>query len=194
MKRLMKLAATVAALLKEAWLVFWKIDEEDRTKEVASKMAKTVSKGAAYSLSDNLLTTLSPATVGFPKWLGWEDTGITIVIWVEDVAIAYGFVLFSRSIIEDFTLTEALRASIDSIRKNGGIGRIIANILTVGLLIRFSLWDGPERIAIFFHKELPGRIQELLIVMAFSVIQAIFWTKLYSLGINGLVDIWRLLF
>lgn len=194
MKRLKDLAATIAAMLREAWLVFWKINKEDKTRETASKVAKTISKGAAYSLSDNLLTALSPATVGFLKWLDWGDTEITIAIWVEDVAIAYGLVLFSRSIIADFTLTEALRVSIDSIRKNGIIGRIVANILTVGLLVRFSLWDGPERVAIFFHQELPSRVQELLIIMVFSVIQAIFWTKMYSLGIDGLVDIWKLFF
>jgi len=194
MKRFRECAATVAALLKEAWLVFWKIDEEDGTKEMAGKVAKTVSKGAAYSLSDNLLTALSPATVGFLKWLGWSDVEITIAIWVEDVAIAYGLVLFSRNVVEDFTLTEALRASIDSIRGNGRLGRAIANILTIGLLIRFSLWDGPERVAIFLHKELPSRVQELLVIVVFSLVQAIFWTQIYSWGINGLVDIWKMFF
>lgn len=194
MKRLARLAATVAALLKEAWLVFWKIDKEDEIKEVAGKVTGTVSKGAAYSLSDNLLTALSPITVGFFKWLGWGDMEITIVMWVEDVIIAYGLVIFSRRIVEDFTLTEALRSSIDSIRRNGSIGLVIANILTFGLLIRFSLWDGPERVAIFFKKELPKAYQELLVIAVFAIIQAIFWTKLYSWGINGFADIWKMFF
>lgn len=194
MKRLKELAATLAAIMKEAWLVFWKVDDEDEIKEVAGKVAGTVSKGAAYSLSDNLLTALSPVTVAFLKWLGWGDIEITMVMWVEDVIIAYGLVIFSRSVVEDFTLTEALRSSIDSIRRNGSIGLVVANILTFGLLIRFSLWDGPERVAIFFKKELPKAYQELLVIAVFAIIQAIFWTKLYSWGINGFADMWKLFF
>jgi len=179
--------------VKIAWFVFWK-----------NGAVETVTKGASYSLMDNLLTAISPATVGFLKWLGetdllvftvkWTDPSIAVVMWIEDVIIAYGLVLFSRNVIEDFTLTEALRAAVDSIRKRNTIGCAISWILTIGLTIRFSIWDGSERVAIFFHKELPGRVQELFVIMAFSVIQAIFWTKLYSWGINGLADIWKLFF
>lgn len=193
MKRFKEGTAEIAALLKEAWLVFWKVKKEDEAGAVVGKVFQTVSKGAAYSFSDNLLTALSPATVGFLKWLGWGDLEITLVMWVEDVLIAYGLILFSRNVIQDFTLTEAIRASIDSVRR-GRIGKIVANILTAIFLIRFSLWDGPERVAIFFHKELPKNSQKLFVVMIFSVIQAVFWTKLYSLGIDGLVNMWRLFF
>jgi hypothetical protein len=193
MKRFREGAAEIAALLKEAWFVFWKVKKEDEAGAVAGKVFQTVSKGAAYSFSDNLLTALSPVTVGFFKWLGWGDLEITLVMWVEDVLIAYGMILFSRNVIQDFTLTEAIRASIDSVRR-GRIGQIVANILTAVFLFRFSLWDGPERVAIFFDKELPKNSQKLFVVMIFSVIQAVFWTKLYSLGIDGLVNMWRLFF
>lgn len=189
-----KLAAIVAAfltVLKEAFLVFWGIDKEDEGIEKAEKVAKTTSKGLAYWLSDYALTALSPATVGFLKWLGWSDFPITMAMWFEDLVIAYGIVLFSRHVIEDFTTTEALRSSIEVVWRKS---RIAAVLVSAVVLVRFSLWDGPERVVIFFKKELGKRYQEILVLVVFSLIQAIFWTKIYSLGIDGLVKMWKLFF
>jgi hypothetical protein len=178
-------------VIKKSFLVFWGIDKDDGGIKTTKNVAKTASKGIAYYLSDYALTALSPITVGLFKWIGWTDFEITFVIWLEDALIAYGLVLFSQKIIKDFTLTEALRNSINLI---WGKNKIIAAVLSGIILIRFSLWDGPERVAIFFHKELKKRYQEILIIILFSLFQAIFWTKLYSLGINGLVGIWKVIF
>jgi hypothetical protein len=189
-----KLATTVVAfliVLKEAFLVFWGIDKEDKGSERAEKIAKTTSKGVAYWLSDYALTALSPATVGFLKWLGWSDFPITMAMWLEDLAIAYGIVLFSRHVIEDFTTTEALRSSIEVVWHKS---RIAAILVSVVVLVRFSLWDGPERVVIFFKKELGKRYQEILVLIIFSLFQAIFWTKIYSLGIDGMVSVWKVFF
>lgn len=191
---LKKLAAKFAALymvIKDALAVLFGIEDGDSIEDGAGKVAETVAKGSAYWVADYAATALSPLTVGFCKWLGWTELETIIVVWIEDMAIAYGFVLFSRHVVEDFTVTEALRASIEVIWRKS---KVVGGLLAAGLLFRFSIWDGPERVAIFFHKELPKMYQELLVIAGFSVIQAIFWTKLYSLGIDGLVRMWKLLF
>jgi hypothetical protein len=182
---------TIGKILKEAFFVFLGINRDDKGSEKTGKVAKTVSKGIAYYLSDYTITMLSPITVGFLKFLGWNDFHMTLAMWFENILIAYGFLLFSRNIILDFTLTEAMRSSIEVIwRKN----KVVAFFLTIILLLRFSIWDGPERVAIFFKKELPGRIKEVIIIIIFSLAQAAFWTKLYSVGIDGLVGMWKFLF
>jgi len=189
-----KLAAKVAALfivLGEAVAVLFGIEKGDGIGKGSAKVAETVSKGTAYWLADYALTALSPITVGFLKWVGWEDRAIVVVVWIEDVIIAYGLVLFSRHIVDDFTVTEALRASVEVIWKKS---KIVGAFLASGLLFKFSIWDGPERVAIFFHKELPKVYQELLVIAGFSVIQAIFWTKFYSLGIDSLASLWKMMF
>lgn len=175
-------------ILVDAFLVFWGIDREDEGKEITKNVTKTTSKGIAYYFSDYALTALSPATVGFLKMFDWADWSITIIMWIIDVIIAYGFVVFSRNIIQDFTLTEALRASIETIKRKS---KIVAFFLSSLILVRFSLWDGPERVAIFFKKELKGRFNEVMIIVVFSLVQAIFWTKLYSVGIDGLVKMFE---
>jgi len=169
--------------VKIAWSVFWK-----------DGAIETVAKGASYSVVDNLTTAISPATVAFLKIFDWTDLSIAMVMWAEDIVIAYGTMRFSQSVIEDFTLSKALRASVESIRERSLIGEIISWIWKICLLARFSLWDGPERVAIFFHRELKTHAQELLVIIIFAAVQAIFWTKMYSLGIDGLVDIWKLFF
>jgi hypothetical protein len=169
--------------VKISWSVFWQ-----------GGAVETVAKGASYSLVDNLTTAISPATVAFLKAFGWEDIWIVGVMWVEDIIIAYCTMRFSQEVVEDFTLSKALRAAVESIRDRSTIGCVLSWMLKIGLVIRFALWDGPERVAIFFHKELKTHVQELLVIVVFAAVQAIFWTKMYSLGIDGLVDIWKLLF
>jgi hypothetical protein len=179
------------SIVKESFMVFCGIQKEDEGKRAAKEVAKTVSKGVAYYFSDYGFTVLTVVIVGISKWLGFNDFQTTIFVWVYDVLTAYGFVLFSRNIIEDFTLTESMRKSIGVIRKKS---KVTAFFLAAILLIRFSIWDGPERVAIFFKKELKNRAEELLLIAIFSILQAAFWTKLYLLGIDGLSDVFKLIF
>lgn len=184
--------SNLTATVREVFRVFFGIKKEDGGAETAEKAAKTAAKASSYWLTDYALTLLSPATVAFFKWFGWSDLPITLVMWVEDLIISYGFVLFSRNVVEDFTVTKALRSSVKVIwGKNKNVGIILSAIL----IIRFAIWDGPERIVIFFHEKLEGRrIREFAALLILSAIQALFWTKMYSLGIDGLAKIWHLIF
>ncbi len=190
---LAKAAATIAAFgltLKEAFFIFWGFDNQDEKAEVAGKVAKTTSKGFGYLISDYGFSALTAVIVGLCSGFGLSESETTMVVWVYDVLVAYGFVVFSRSVVEDFTLTEAMRAAVNAMWRKNTEGKIISVFLVPVILFRFSVWDGPERVAIFLRKELPGKVAEFLFIAIFAVIQAVVWTKLYSLGIkNG----WELL-
>jgi len=185
MEWLKKLATRIVALAKvskKAFLVFWNIDDGDSKKEIAVKVAQTASKGAAYSAIDWALTLLSPTIVGFCKWMKLTDGITTLVLWAFDLICAHYLVKWNDAFVEDLTLTDALRRAIDEMKKES---KLIAYTLILLILIRFTFWDGPERVALFFKKELPSKREEMLILILFSLFQAILWTKLYSLGIDS---------
>lgn len=182
----------LAATARKIFSAFFGINKGDEKKEMAEKVAKTASKISAYWLTDYALTALTPITIALLKHWGCSDSCTTLVVWIEDILIAYGFVLFSRYVVEDFTVTEALRRTVEAV---GSKNRIVGFLLSAALLIRFSLWDGPERIVIFFHKELQGkRAMEFMILVASSALQALFWTKVYILGFGWILKIWNLIF
>lgn len=198
MQRLKSLAAKIAALgkvLKKAFVVFWGIEEGDNKEEMATKVAETIARGAAYSTIDWLLTALTPVLIGGCKWLGMPDGPISIVVWIYDWVGAKALVSWNdNSAVEDLTLTNAIRRSYEEIKKEN---KIVAFLFLILLLIKFAVWDGPERAVLFFKKELPSRLDEILILTLFSLFQAVFWTKVYSLGIDGylsLSGLWKLYF
>lgn len=187
--RFQKLAASIAAIFTE--LFIFVIFLGARKKGESATI--TIVKGTGYMATDYALAAITPVIVFVCKWAETSYFTMSVIVWIQAIGIAYALILFSRHIVNDFTLTEALRSSVE-VNWNEN-KRIVAVLKVVMIIVRFSIWDGPERTVIFLQKEIDrlGRIGEIMAVIIFSSLQAIVWTKIYSAGYDGVGNLIRAL-
>jgi hypothetical protein len=93
--------------------------------------------------------------------------------------------MFSDKTKSDFTLMEGLRNSANLLYGESKIAGISFEVLAAA---KFILWDGPDRMLIFFRGRVSGRTGRIVIFVLSSGVQMLIWAKLYSLGYDSVIE------
>ena len=148
------------------------------------KRIKSVAvKWLFYTGLDYSLAALSAVLVIFFKENNAEFTETFLAMWVFDLAVASSFVYFDFKTKIDITLGREYRRSTEVVWKRS---KILGIFSFVGIFLRATVWDGPERIAIFFEKELKMK-GKFLVVFFLTIFQALFWVVVYGEGYDLLL-------
>lgn len=167
----------LAALATGGVLAAGLILGEGTLREKAALTRSLVLRWGAYALLDAGLMLLSLGLVAAFRALGLGFAPATAAMALFDLLLAGGLWWVCLRSGQDLTLGRAYRQSTDLLRGRSRLAGFAALLL---LLVRGVVWDGPERVAEFLHRELAGRWAlgaALLSVLA--VLQALFWTAVY---------------
>ena len=173
-----KTAASVVAVLK----AFFGIRDEDGVTSGAGKVISTVCRRVLYTIADYWLAALSAVLVIAMKSYGFSFVQTFLVLWLFDFVVAGVFVVLYEKTGKDLTLGGDYRRGVDVLFKKSKTAGILSFILT---LLYAAVWSGPEYVVIFFRKEIATRSRLVLVLIFLAVVQAAFWTWVYSLGFES---------
>jgi hypothetical protein len=189
-----KIAAYIAAPLKDISVAFFNIKEEENAAEKGKKVAGTVARRIAYAVADYWLVALSAVLIVAMKTLGYEFLYLFLAMWAFDIIVAATFVAIWQRTGNDLTLGEDYRRAADVIYQKS---RIVGILSFLAVIVKASFWDGPEHIVIFFRKEIGTEARMALALVVLTAIQSILWTAVYSLGYESISELteylWSLL-
>lgn len=102
-----------------------------------------------------------------------------VVMWTINIVIAGGFLAIYVKIGHDVSLGEDLRRGVDAIHKKSWI---VGRLSMLGVIIQAAVWSGPERIVIFFKKEIGSTFGMVIVMLFLTAIQTIVWMYVYRTG------------
>lgn len=177
---------------KEVTGAFFNINHGESITDGSKKVAETTARRIVYAVADYWLTGLSLALVVAMKAFGYDFLSLFLAMLGFDMAVAGIFVAIWLRTGHDVTLGEDYRRAVDVLHTKS---RILGRIAVMAVCLKASVWDGPEYVVVFFHKEIKTEARMILILLILSAIQALVWVLIYSLGydsISGLMEyIWK---
>lgn len=172
-------------MIKATTIAFFQINKKVGTVTNLTNISKTISLGVFYRILDYWASILCAAMVGWLNYLKLSFWIIVITTWVFDFFIALGFLIVTEKLFFDITLGQAYRRAAETIQLNS---KILAWFIFVILVMKATIWDGPELVVVFFKKELKT-IQCMIITLAcLTFIQGLFWAALYTLGYESILN------
>lgn len=188
MQSFQRFSEGVAALrkdVKDVWKAFFDINEEDKGQNAAEKIGNKIELRLWYFILDYGLAALFAAlVVGMTAW-GFKPLVIFFAGWVFAFVVAMYFVVHERIFDKDISLGSDYRRAMDTLK---GRRKLAWSIAIVGILVKASIWDGPEQIVMFFRKEIDTWLRVSGVIALLAVIQTVFWQVLWSLGYNVFVE------
>jgi hypothetical protein len=165
--------------IKDVLVAFFDLRREDGVLGSGKKVARLAFRRIAYFIADWMLVAVSAALVGFMKWLDVSFFWTFVALWAFDYASAWYFVYYYEKTGEDMSLAQDFRRVTDALHKRSKLAGIFSAALPIGLAI---IWSGPERIVLFFRKEIGTLTGVTLWLLLLTEIQAAFWAWAYGLG------------
>jgi hypothetical protein len=127
---------------------------------------------------------LSAALVGVMKRFGFNFVTTFVAMWIFDILAAGAFFIYFKKTGKDLSLGEDMRRASDTAYAKSRI----MGLLGLAWVIIFSIfWTGPERIVIFFRKEIGTTPRIVLALAVLTMVQALIWTRIYGFGYDALV-------
>jgi hypothetical protein len=173
-------AGSLALAAVKAFLNF---SEEDGLVAKGEKTASFAIRRSMYFLADYGLWGLSVAIFTTMKTFGFSLAAIFVTLWAFECLAAGAFVLFYEKTGIDFSLGEDFRRAKDAVRRRSRAAGYMVTLFVIALAV---IWTGPEKIIIFFRKEIGSISRVILSICGLTAVQAFVWTVLYNLG-YGLV-------
>lgn len=179
-------ASEISRHAKEILGAFFNIQHGESVTDGSKKVAETSARRIVYALADYWLTGLSISLVIVLKALGYEFLFIFLAMLGFDVAVAGIFIVIWLRTGKDVTLGEDYRRAIDLLHTKS---RMLGRLAVMIACLKASVWDGPEYIIVFFHKELKTDMQKAVVLLILSAFQAVIWAFLFSLGYDSISDL-----
>jgi hypothetical protein len=155
------------------------IKEEDALQEKSIKAVDFVLRRGVYFAMDNGLTALSILIGGTMKVFGSSLLEMFLALWLFDFVAAGLFVAIYEVTGKDLSLGEDLRRATDTVN---GKSRFAGFVAMLGVIFLAIVWTGPEKIIVFFRKEIGTINQVLAVLVTLTAIQAFIWAVLYWHG------------
>lgn len=183
-------AVKITALFRELAMAFFDIQNSDNTIEGAKKISATAARRAVFFILDYWASLASAGIVGLMKFYGLTFLQTIIATWLFDFLVAFIFMLTSEKSGQDITLGKSFRRVIDVLKNRS---RVLGWLAFFYLNVKATIWDGPEMVVIFFRKEI-GTIPRMTgILVILTLIQGIFWTWVYGLGYDGIIELFQII-
>lgn len=187
-----RLTVTIAMImLFAAWVpsalsAFFGISREKTFVENLKSIGATYFNGIVYALSDYYLAWMCWLMIVFLMKYGLGYADMLVWMWAFDIAAATGYLLFDRyKPGKDITQAGSYRSAIDETLSKSKTAGILYILYVAG---RAIAWDGPERIILVFRKEWNTPWRRLMPLLVMTFIQALIWTKVYSLGTESVSE------
>lgn len=175
----------------DTFRAFFAIRENDGAVVGSAKVAAAAIKRTVYVIADYWLAILSAWIVGYLTYRGLGFWKISAVMWAYDLVIAFFFLYTNEKSGHDITLAESFRRAVDELHRHS---KLTGTVVLLGVVLRATIWDGPEQVVIFFRKELGSLTRMSLLLILITSGQALFWTWVYGLGYEGLSELFASLF
>ena len=164
---------------------------EETIREKTARSKSIFVRWLVYSIVDYGLMLLSIFLVAALKYLGEGFLVTTFAMWIFDFIIGYGLLMICLKSGQDLTLGREYRRSTDIIFSKSKIAGFFSLFI---FLVKASVWDGPERAVEYYHAELNTMFKKILVVALMAILQAVFWTYIYTLGFEGIALLWQRIF
>ena len=182
------------AVLKNAFTAFINVRKEETYTRKSLSLSSAVAKRVLYLTLDYWLTALEAVlAVWLYTSLPFTDlkliVAVWLMLWAYEIVIALFFIVQWRVTGIDITLSEDWRRAIDVI--SAGSQRV-GRVAYWTKILKAVIWDGPEEIVIFCHRELRSKYSVVLILLCVTSFQAAFWGGAfvggYELFIQPIID------
>ncbi|NTW15150.1 MAG: hypothetical protein HGA38_02130 [Candidatus Moranbacteria bacterium] len=170
----------------DTFRAFFRIRKGDGAVVGGVRVATAAIKRTAYVVADYWLAILSAWIVGFLTYRGLGFWQIALVMWVYDLVVAFVFLYANEKSGHDITLAESFRRAVDELHRHS---KFTGMLVLLGVVLRATIWDGPEQVVIFFRKELRTMFRMSALLVLITSGQAIFWTWIYGLGFEGVSEL-----
>jgi hypothetical protein len=171
---------------------FLDIQAHDDALSSTGKVADAAFRRIVYAVADYWLMAASAAfIVLMDTQFDYGPYGLFLLMWGFDIAVANIFVVLWKRTGQDVTLGESYRRAVDAIHDES---RHAGYLAFLGVIVKASIWDGPEHIVIFFNKEIKTELRMLIALLVLTALQAAFWTPVYVLGFESGMELFQLVF
>lgn len=175
----------VGGLIKVALKHFYDIEGDDEAEDVVDKVRELHLMSLLYDIIDYWAAGLCALLVSYLAEYQFSFGSKSAIIWILiDVPFALSALYGCFKTGKDLTWGEAHRRAHDGVYAYnhiaGWIYRIVQHV--VG-----TLWDGPEQTAVFYKRELRTKTKMVMLAVALSIPQAVFWAWVYTLGNDAII-------
>lgn len=152
----------------------------------SKKIGKTVVGRVIYTILEYWVAIACAGMIGFMKYYNWPFLQIFFAVWVIDFVLAIIVLVASEKSGQDITLGESFRRAANVVHSKS---RIVGYFTFVLLIANAIIWEGPVQIVIIFKKEFGSETNKIVALIFLTILQAAFWTYIYSLGYDSLSEL-----
>jgi hypothetical protein len=135
---------------------------------------------------DWVLVGITASLYSLLKYYSFTDIGIWVILWILNLIVSGSVVVFNDRYKIDITLMQTLRRLVTAMfNKSQPVGLALETII----FFRLLLWDGADQFIIFFRERLSNGPVQVAVFVAASGLQMFVWTKIYSLGYEGILEL-----
>lgn len=174
-----KSASFVAGVIK----ALLNVQSGDGLATEGKKVVVFAVRRGVYFAADNYLVVLSAAIVAGMKYNNFSFETTFLAMWLFDVIVASAFLAFYAKTGTDLSLGEDLRRATDKVAE---ASRVAGYLATAGVIFWAIFWTGPEKIVIYFRKEIKTNFRSAIVLLVLTSIQAIIWVNIYGFGYDAL--------
>lgn len=160
--------------------------EEDGFMTKGGKTAGFAARRALYLYLDYGLWAVSVAIFMMMKTMEFSFLAIFIGIWAYEFCAAAVLVFIYEKTRQDISLGADFRRARDAVSAQSRVAGYLVTLVIIGMGI---VWTGPEKIVIFFRKELETVPRVVKVILVLTEVQALVWTGLYTLGYGLVVEL-----
>jgi len=164
---------------------FYDIEDEDGEDEIVEKVATMEKWGLVDSVYDWSWAVLSMALVELCVKTGTSLGLYFFIAWFGNNIKAVGAVKMAEAFDKDLSFGKAFRRVFDRVKARSPW---IANLWMIWINTIGILWDGPDQVMFFYHKELNSASRRWIFLLPTTAVQAIFWIWAYSEGLEEAGD------
>ncbi|MFA5986085.1 MAG: hypothetical protein WC819_01900 [Parcubacteria group bacterium] len=172
-------------VIKITAIEFYAIEEEDGKDEIVKKVATMEKWGLVDSIYDWSWSVFSLAMVELCVKAQFSLVWYFLFGWLGNNIKAAGAVKMAEAFDKDLSFGKAFRRVFDHVKtRSPWIAYLwMIWINTVGIL-----WDGPDQVMYFYHKELNTVVRRWMFLLPATAVQAVFWIWAYSEGLEEAGD------
>ncbi len=172
-------------VIKITAIEFYAIEEDDDEDEIVEKVATMEKWGLIDSLYDWSMSFLAMGIVEFLVKLSCPFWGMFLVGWFFDYSKAAGAIKAAEAFNKDLSFGKAFRRVFDRVKVRAPW---VANLWMIWINTVGIIWDGPDQVMYFYHKELNTIAKRRMFLASATVFQAAFWVWAYSKGLEEAGD------
>lgn len=172
-------------VIKIAAIEFYAIDEEDGKDEIVEKVATMEKWGLVDSIYDWSWSIFSMAMVELCVKAQFSLAWYFLYGWLGNNIKAVGAVKMAEAFDKDLSFGKAFRRVFDRVKIQSPW---IANAWMIWINTVGIIWDGPDQVMFFYHKELNTVAKRWMFLLPTTAVQAAFWIWAYSEGLEEAGD------